>query len=218
MSEPSEAKRLIAAVERVPRWPAAMALIVIGLAYLLLPDELIFGPRWLLLIVGLVALIVFPFVRQQELHKLSRMLGLGTTVLATIAITLSSVFLVNGLQHNQTPAPTLLRDAALIWCINVVTFALWYWEIDGGGPAKRRVGHHTSSDFLFPQMTMDDEKSQHWSPTFIDYLFLAFNTSTAFSPTDTLVLSRHAKLLMMLQSIISLTVIAVLAARAVNTL
>lgn len=218
MSESSEAKQFIAAVERVPRWPAAMALIVIGLAYLLLPDELIFGPRWLLLIVGLVALILFPFIHQQEWHKVSRMLGLGTTVLATIAITLSSIFLLTGLQNNQTPAPTLLRDAALIWCINVVTFALWYWEIDGGGPAKRRVGHHTSSDFLFPQMTMDDENSQRWSPTFIDYLFLAFNTSTAFSPTDTLVLSRHAKLLMMLQSIISLIVIAVLAARAVNTL
>ncbi len=218
MSETPQAKRFIAAVERVPRWPAAMALIVIGLAYLLLPDELIFGPRWLLLIVGLVTLVLFPFVHQQELHKLNRILGLGTTLLATVAITLSAFSLVTGLQNNQTSAPNLLRDAALIWCINVVTFALWYWEIDGGGPAKRRVGHHTSSDFLFPQMTMDDESSKRWSPTFVDYLFLAFNTSTAFSPTDTLVLSRHAKLLMMLQSIISLIVIAVLAARAVNTL
>lgn len=102
--------------------------------------------------------------------------------------------------------------------MNIVTFAIWYWEIDGGGPPRRRSGNHRSDDLLFPQMSLDDERSKVWSPSFIDYLFVAFNTSTAFSPTDTLALSQRVKLLMMLQSLISLVVVVVLAARAVNIL
>lgn len=102
---------------------------------------------------------------------------------------------------------------------NVLTFALWYWDIDGGGPAHRHPGRHASSDFAFPQQQLDDDGLvEGWSPGFIDYLFLAFNTSTAFSPTDTIVLSRHAKVLMMLRSSISLVVIGILVARAINTL
>ena len=103
-------------------------------------------------------------------------------------------------------------------------FALWYWRLDAGGPHGRdaRPGHAAGA-FLFPQMTMLPEAKaaagqETWSPNFLDYLFLAFNTSTAFSPTDTPALARWGKVLMMLQSIISLTVLALLAARAVNIL
>jgi uncharacterized membrane protein len=117
------------------------------------------------------------------------------------------------------PARVLLQGAALIWVANVLTFAVWYWEIDGGGPARRHRAAHEPTDFLFPQVAAaDPELAKGWSPRFVDYVFLAFNTSTAFSPTDTLVLSRRAKALMMIQSLISLLVIAVLAARAINTL
>jgi hypothetical protein len=107
---------------------------------------------------------------------------------------------------------------------NILVFALWYWRLDAGGPLRRdsRVGHPDGA-FLFPQMTMFPEAKiaagqQTWSPNFLDYLFLAFCTSTAFSPTDTPALARWGKLLMMLQSMISLTVLALLAARAVNIL
>ena len=111
-----------------------------------------------------------------------------------------------------------LRDAGLIWIVNILIFALWYWEIDGGGPGRRhREGYH-SSDFVFPQLTLDQKDGPPWCPSFVDYLFLAFNTSTAFSPTDTLVLSRRIKLLVMTQSLISLMVLAIIAARAINTL
>lgn len=102
--------------------------------------------------------------------------------------------------------------------MNILAFAVWYWEIDGGGPARRHPGRHSSTDFAFPQQQDDDGLVEGWSPGFVDYLFLAFNTSIAFSPTDTLVLSRRAKLLMMAQALISLVVLAVLAARAINTL
>ena len=90
--------------------------------------------------------------------------------------------------------------------------------IDGGGPARRRRNSHASTDFVFPQLAAPSVSSASWAPGLVNYLFLAFNTSTAFSPTDTLVLSCRAKLLMMAQSLIALVVIAVLAARAVNTL
>ncbi len=108
--------------------------------------------------------------------------------------------------------------AALLWVINVATFAVWYWEIDGGGPAQRRRQEHRSEDFLFPQMNLGDKSARDWSPGFLDYLFLAFNTSTAFSPTDTAVLSRRAKVLMMVQALLSLLILAVLVSRAINAL
>jgi hypothetical protein len=111
-----------------------------------------------------------------------------------------------------------------LWLTNILVFALWYWRLDAGGPHGRESEPgHSDGAFLFPQMTiLHDAKAagnfDAWSPNFVDYLFLAFNTSTAFSPTDTPALARWAKLLMMLQSLISLTVLALLAARAVNIL
>jgi uncharacterized membrane protein len=111
-----------------------------------------------------------------------------------------------------------------MWITNILVFALWYWRLDAGGPHKRdtRAGHPDGA-ILFPQMTMSEEalieaKQKNWSPNFVDYLFFAFNTSTAFSPTDAPVLTRWVKVLMMLQSLLSLLIIALLAARAVNIL
>jgi len=111
-----------------------------------------------------------------------------------------------------------------LWVTNIITFAVWYWRLDAGGPHKRNMRDaHSDGAFLFPQMTMEvpcesDNEQENWAPLFIDYLFLAFNTSTALSPTDVPVLSRWAKVLMMIQSAISLAVVALLAARAVNVL
>jgi hypothetical protein len=125
--------------------------------------------------------------------------------------------------HKETPAD-LLESAAALWITNIIVFASWYWRLDGGGPYQRELrGVHTDGAFLFPQMTLDQQAriamgEQCWNPGFIDYLFVAFNTSTAFSPTDVPVLSRWAKVLMMIQSLISLATIALLAARAVNIL
>jgi hypothetical protein len=126
--------------------------------------------------------------------------------------------------HKESPLQLLLSAAAL-WITNILVFASWYWRLDAGGPRARelRGGGHTDGAFLFPQMTLDPQ-TRHamgeadWNPNFVDYLFIAFNTSTAFSPTDSPVLSRWAKILMMVQSLISLATIALLAARAVNIL
>ena len=136
----------------------------------------------------------------------------------SVAVTVSAVFLVGALLYRSLEAGGLLRDAALLWLSNLLTFSLWYWEMDGGGPAHRHATKCGSTDFAFPQNVLGGEIEANWTPDYIDYVFLAFNTSTAFSPTDTMVLARRAKMLMMWQSIVSLTTIAVLAARAINTL
>ena len=113
----------------------------------------------------------------------------------------------------------LLTGAGAIWAANLLTFSLWYWEIDGGGPSERSRDGHVSSDFLFPQLQIGDGTSSGgWWPGFLDYMFVAFNASTAFSPTDTLLLTRRAKVLMMIQSLISGVTVIVIAARAINTL
>jgi len=125
--------------------------------------------------------------------------------------------------HKQAPSE-MLRSAGALWITNILVFASWYWRLDGGGPRARELrGAHVDGAFLFPQMMLDQQAKREmgeecWSPGFIDYLFLAFNTSTAFSPTDTPVLSRWAKAMTMIQALISLATVALLAARAVNIL
>ncbi len=157
-------------------------------------------------------------------HHVDRALGAAVTSVVTIELVASVIRLVTALPSRREAPTSLLLSAASIWSANVLVFALWYWRLDAGGPhGREQRSHHVAGAFLFPQMTMlpDAKKAADqvgWSPNFLDYLFLAFNTSTAFSPTDTPALARWGKMLMMLQSLISLTVLAVLAARAVNIL
>ena len=201
-----------------PRWPAAVALLIVGALYAVISGTLTFGPRAFLL--ALVAVLLVPLLsaHQQGRHRLARLLGLGLVSVVTVAVVVSVFLLISSLLSGQTPPQKLLLDAALLWVINVVKFAVWYWEIDGGGPAQRHQEGHVSEDFLFPQGNLGDKIARAWSPGFLDYLFLAFNTSTAFSPTDTAVLSQRAKVLMMVQALLSLLILAVLVGRAINTL
>jgi uncharacterized membrane protein len=105
----------------------------------------------------------------------------------------------------------VLGDAALIWVANVATFAVWYWAIDDGGLGRRSGYAHRGEDLQFPQ---DQDSSSGWSPDFTDYLFLAFNQNTAFGPTDTLITSKRAKILSMIQAVFALIIVAVVVARA----
>lgn len=199
----------------VPRWPAALALLAVGSLYAAVSAELTPGPRFLLpgLVVLLVAALMGAHVGGRR--RLARGFALALVALVTLAVAGNALLLIVVSLGGGASASTLLGDAALIWAMNVVTFAVWYWEIDGGGPANRRGDRHASEDFLFPQIARDGGRG--WSPSFVDYLFLAFNTSTAFSPTDTAILSQRAKVLTMAQSLISLAVVAVLVGRTVNT-
>jgi len=187
-------------------------LLGVGALYAVIPGGLTLGPRAFLL--GLVAMLLVPSLSAhlRGSHRLARGFGFGVIGLVTLAV-IVSVLLGGG-----TSAPALLRDAALLLVINVATLAVWYWEIDGGGAGRRYREGHVSDDFLFPQMNVDDKSARGWSPGFLDYLCLAFNTSTAFSPTDTVFLRRWAKLLLMVQALLSLVILAVLVSRAINAL
>ncbi len=206
--------------------PALAAILVIGVIFAVVAEQLAIGPRWLFVgpITGLVILIGVS-LRLGRFH-IQRRLGFVILGVITLGEAVSTTALVAGLvgtslRTSDLPheiALGLLRDAALIWLVNTLTFALWYWELDAGGPSQRIHHGYTSQDFVFPQVAALASDRPPWCPHFVDYLFLAFNTSTAFSPTDTLVLSRRAKLLMMIQALISLVVLAVIAARAINTL
>ncbi|HTU34276.1 MAG TPA: hypothetical protein VMF66_10780 [Candidatus Acidoferrum sp.] len=211
-----------ATIEREPRWPAFVAMVAAAFLYWALPERLSVGPDWLLPLVIVALLIPTAVSHYGGYNNTARALMFVAIGLITAAMIVSLVFLVQGLpQHREAPA-ALLRSAAALWITNVLVFALWYWKVDAGGPISRDRARTTpvadlNSSFLFPQMTGPDP-DPNWSPQFVDYLFLAFNTSTAFSPTDTAVLSRGAKLAMMVQSLISLSIIALLGARAINIL
>ena len=207
-----------------PRWPAMLALLAVGGLRLSLPESLSAGPDWLLIVIVGVLLIPTAWARQQGKDNLNKFLGYLLSSIVTVDMIWSLGLLVAALPaHRQSPKD-LLRSAAALWITNILVFASWYWRLDAGGPRERELrGVHTDGAFLFPQMTLDQQAKremgeQCWSPGFVDYLFLAFNTSTAFSPTDCPVLSAWAKILMMVQSLISLTTVALLAARAVNIL
>jgi len=207
-----------------PRWPAMVALLAVGGLRLALPSYLSMGPDWLLIAVVGALLIPTVWAHYRGLDMLNRILGYIVTSIVTIDMIWSLGLLISALpSHKQQPQQMLISAAAL-WITNVIVFASWYWRLDAGGPRARELrGVHTDGAFLFPQMTLDRQTRREmgedtWSPGFVDYLFLAFNTSTAFSPTDSPVLTRWAKVLMMIQALISFTTVALLAARAVNIL
>jgi hypothetical protein len=204
-------------IVREPRWPAFVAMLAAAGVYLALPENLSVGPSWLLMAVVVILLIPILMTYRYGRYRATRILTLIVNGFITVAMVASLVLLVKGIpEHLQTPK-ALLGSASALWATNILVFALWYWKLDAGGPLMRDRPHALcDSSFLFPQMLSKEEKDSNWKPNFVDYLFLAFNTSTAFSPTDTAVLSRWAKVGTMLQALISLTIVALLAARAVN--
>lgn len=201
-----------------------LALLAVGGLRLAIPENLAAGPNWLLLAVVVALMIPIAVARRSRRPALNRVLGHTLTGIVTADMVWSLGLLVAALPSHKEAPQKLLISAAALWLANILVFASWYWRLDAGGPHQRDLrGIHTDGAFLFPQMTLDAEAKRAmgedtWSPGFVDYLFIAFNTSTAFSPTDVPVLSRWAKVLMMLQSLISLATIALLAARAVNIL
>jgi len=207
----------IPAPRREPRWLAMMAVLSVGGIYWALPEALSPGPGWLALALVAPLSIVSAVLHRRSQHSLNQIVGYAILIILTAAMVSALALLIATLPGSgKAAAPELLRSAVALWISNILVFASWYWRLDAGGPNLRELrGEHSDGAFLFPQMTLDDRE---WMPGFVDYLFLAFNTSTAFSPTDVPVLSRWAKGMMMVQSSISLTTLALLAARAINIL
>jgi len=205
-----------------PLWPVVLAAVGLGGMYFALPEPLSLGPHWLLLVIIIVLIVLASFAHRGGRAATSILLGHVLSAVMTLFMFWSLALLLRALFAHKEPPAALLRAGALLWMNNVLVFASWYWRLDAGGPHARakRLGHPNGA-FLFPQMTMDKQLAQEvgatpWAPRFVDYLYLAFNTSTALSPTDTPVLSRWAKAMMMAQSVIALMVTLILVGRAVN--
>ena len=197
---------------------ASLGALLIGALYYALPERFSLGPRWLLLVI--VAAMMLPsFVavvgmRTALPYRMARALALSLVGVLTAALVSSVVLLVT--QLPRFSAAQILKPAALLWSINILVFAVWYWEMDGDGPVKRQLRAHEAADFLFPQQQGGNRT--RWVPGFVDYLFVAFCFATALSPADTAPLTRRAKALMMVQAVISLLIVVLLIARSVNIL
>jgi len=202
------------AAKGVPRWPATVALLAVGVLLALVSSQLTLGPSWLPLAVILVLSVPLTIASLWGRHEWRRMISFVGLVTITIAVAAAAIFLIRQLVEGPVKGSYLLTGAGAIWAANLLTFAIWYWEIDGDGPMHRHQHGHRATDFLFPQQAT----GRPFAPGFVDYLFLAFGFATALSPADTAPLTPRAKLLMMSEALISITVIALLIARSVNIL
>jgi len=201
-----------------PRWPGLLALIMGSCLHYALPSRLSVGPDWALPVITLLLMIPILGSHRRGAWVMARNLTFVAIGALTLALITSLALLIGGIPGHKDHPAVLLRSAVVLWITNVLVFAVWYWKLDAGGPLGRdRATRPISSAFLFPQCAKQPPDT-NWSPEFLDYLFVAFNTSTAFSPTDTPVLGRWAKAMSMVQALLSLTILAVLAARAINVL
>jgi hypothetical protein len=210
-------------------WKAVAALYVTDLLGIGLSDRLTFtgyvpawvglSPNWTLFVLGTGSLLLGLGLWIWAPPLLTRRWILLYLAVQTASLVFSLGALVNGIGAFQTGqgGRVLFEDALSLWAINLLLFTLWYWKVDAGGPHHRSGGGPPHPpDILFAQRGAEIRGYEGWSPKFIDYLFLAFTTGTEFGPTDTAFLSRQCKVLAMVQSTISLSVLAILAARAVN--
>ena len=207
------------------------AVIVALLLYRFLPEKLTLGPTWVApVVIGCLLIAVMAFSPAPRLRKLTRTAMVVLVAALNVFNIISEVLLVYDLlnphaKNHGLSATELLRYGAQVWATNVIVFALWYWELDSDGPFAREECesclHFRDPDFLFPQMQVDRSRVRippDWKPNFVDYLYISFTNALAVSPTDVLPLSRWAKMLMLVQSLISFTTVALILARSVNIL
>ncbi len=207
-----------------PLWHVELAVVVAIVLQLTLAESLSVGPKYLLailegiLLVGLRVAAGSERGRHAKLRHRGGLLLIGLVSLANI-ISLGTVirYLVAG--THVVDGKALIFSAVSIFITNIIIFGLWYWQLDGGGPAGRGT-HHPPVDFLFPQMSTPEKVTEefNWQPSFFDYLYVSITNGTAFSPTDALPLTHRAKLLMAAQGLTSLLTVALVAARAINIL
>jgi uncharacterized membrane protein len=205
-----------------PFWQAQLAVLFALLLYLVLPGRLTLGPRWLLPLfegVLLLGLAISTPYRHHSQSPARRRLSIGLIALVTAANFTALGLLVHLLLERNTAAGRdLIIAAGQIWLTNVAVFALWYWEVDCGGPHIRTKSELQTPDFLFPQMTVPELPPGDWRPGFLDYLYVAFTNASAFSPTDAMPLSVRVKSLMLVEAMASFLTVGLIAARAVNIL
>ena len=207
-----------------PRWQALLALLAVGGIYLALPPALVVGPTWLLPLTIVILAAPTVIAHRMGRRSLNRVLGIIISSIITLALIASVTLLVLAVPAHKEPPLALLCSGVELWLTNVLVFGVWYWRLDGGGPTKRHeLREFGSCSFVFPQMQIEKVERgrfecQGWRPHFIDYLFIAWTTSSTFGPTDAPLLARWAKILVMVQIAISLAIVIVLISRAVGVL
>lgn len=213
-----------------PRWHAALGVVAALALYVTLPPRVVVGPVWVLpaiLLVILIPLMVISprrhgEVRWQRLASIAHIAVLNLFNVMTVVLLFD--WQISSHHSKHLSGEQLLIAAAQIWFTNIIVYALWFWEVDGRGPAVRahvatdRQAYHC--DFLFPQMSLQPDIREHlnFRPMFLDYVFFSFTNATAFSPTDTFPMTRVGKMLMMAEALTSLVTLAIIAGRAVNIL
>jgi hypothetical protein len=205
------------------RLPVLLAIVAAIVLQRAIPAPYTVVPRWPLVALELLLLIVLLVINPVRLSRrttVGKWASLGLTAAITIDNTTSAIVLdyriLSGEVSNDPK--TLLGSGAAIFITNVIAFGIWYWELDRGGPFARVDGDKPYPDFLFPQMSDPTNSKPGWRPTFVDYLYVSFTNVVAFSPTDTMPLSRWAKLMMTVQSLVALSTLGLVFARAVNVL
>jgi uncharacterized membrane protein len=218
-------------VKSKPRWGPAIAIIVALVLYESLPQKLTFGPVWIAPVLIGVLLLPLLLLSGRIPPRMHNAMSVSLIAILNFYNMMSVILLVNDLvnthaKHHGVTAADLLRSGALIWSANVIVFALWFWEIDEGGAELREDEPapvtNVEADFLFPQITLLQSKAKcvphTWRPEFLDYLYLSFTNALAFSPTDVLPLTRIAKVLMLIEALISFVTVGLILARSVNIL
>lgn len=208
-----------------PRWPVALTILVVILLLALLPKYIRLMPMWVSYVLGAVVLVPIAVVGltsgQARWLRVERMVTLIFFVITAVLILVNMANLLRAMVQRsaEITGVQLLASSVAAWVINVFMFSLLYWQIDRGGP-EARVNHaEARRDWFFPQEgDAVSAAPPDWQPVFVDYLYLAYQTATAFSTTDVAPLTHRAKLLMMFESAISLATILVVAARAINIL
>ena len=207
-----------------PRWPVVLTILATILMVVLLPERVVLFPVWFPYVIGIA--LILPMVavglsaekarwlRVERTIMLLFIVAMGVGTLANVASLIRAIVRRSG----EVGGLQLFASSIVVWVSNVLIFSLLYWRIDRGGPEARANNAGTRPDWLFPQAGAPEDVPPDWRPTFVDYLFLGFSTATAFSPTDALPLTSRAKMLMMLESTMSLGTIVVVASRAINIL
>jgi uncharacterized membrane protein len=205
------------------RWPMALAIVVSVALQFSLPDRHVLSPSFVLPTVEVLLLVVLMIGDPGRIDRRSSVLRrvmLALLVVMSIDNIAAVVELVTAILEDdpKETATVLLATGAAIWLTNIITFSLWYWILDRGGPAERAAGGGQPPAFVFSEMQNPEYAERDWIPIYVDYLYLAFTNATAFSPTDTLPVRRWAKLAMMVQAALSLVIAVMIIARAVNIL
>ena len=221
------------AEKRVPSWlragdpesalPVLLAVLSAVALQVAIPKSLTLVPRWPLLVMEVLLLIVLLVINPLTMSRRTRMGRYATwgllaaiTVDNTLSAVLLDVRIITGEVSNK--AAVLLGSGAAVFVTNIIVFGIWYWELDRGGPFARHEGERPYPDFMFPQMTTPNVAKPDWRPTFVDYLYVSVTNVMAFSPTDTMPLARWAKAMMTVQAMVALSTAALVISRAVNVL